>query len=99
MVREARDSTVWMIQHLDDVRGHNLADIHGKAAAAVDMVDVLLAQPPVARAEYVRVLAAKLGVGEREVRQTLNEVVRDRGDYYRQHPEERPTVSARPADW
>jgi hypothetical protein len=90
MIRSARDGPVWMIEHLDDVRGHDLSDAVGKSAAAADMVDILLGQPPIARAEYVRALARKLQVDEREIRQTLNEVLADRGAYYGTHPEARP---------
>ena len=92
MIRNARPGPLWMIDHLEDTRGHDLSSAYGKDRAAADLVDVLLAQPPIARAEYVRALAARLEVDEREVRQTLNEVLRERGEYYRVHPAEQPVA-------
>lgn len=90
MIREARPGPSWMIAHLDDVRGHDLNTLQGEIAACEDMVDVLLRQHPIARSRYVRELAAKLGVGEREIRQTLNQALREREAYYTANPEQRP---------
>ena len=58
--------------------------------ACEDMVDSLLNQPPIARGQYVRELAEKLEVPEREIRQTLNQVLRERATHYEEHPEDRP---------
>lgn len=90
MIRNARPGPSWMIDHLEDVRGHDLTTLEGTVDACEDMIDTLLRQPPIARSAYVRELAQKLEVPEREIRQTLNQVVAERGAYYEQHPEERP---------
>lgn len=75
MIREARPGLAWMIAHLDDVRGHDLASLEGTIAACEDLVEILVQQHPIARGHYVREFAARLGVDEREVRQALNEAV------------------------
>ncbi len=90
MIRNARPGQSWMIAHLDDVRGHDLTTLEGTVRACEDMVDSLLNQPPIARGQYVRELAEKLEVPEREIRQTLNQVLRERATHYEEHPEDRP---------
>jgi DNA primase len=90
MIADARPGPSWLIAHLDDVAGHDLSTVQGEVAACEDMVDVLLRQHPIARSQYVRELAEKLGVGEHEIRQTLNQTVRDRQTFYAEHPEQRP---------
>jgi hypothetical protein len=90
MIAEAKPAPSWMISNLD--QRHDLRSIKGAVDAVEDMVDVLLRQPPVARARYVRELAAKLGEDERTVRQTLNEAIRDRDAHYQAHPEDRPLL-------
>lgn len=90
MIAEAKPAPSWMISNLD--QRHDLTTPYGAADACEDMVDVLLRQPPVARARYVRELAAKIGEDERTVRQTLNEAIRDRDAHYREHPEDRPLL-------
>jgi DNA primase len=94
MIRDAKPHVSWMIDHLD--HRHDLASPVGASDAAADIVDVLLGQPPVARARYVRELAAKLGEDERTIRQTLNDVLRERGEYYRNNPEQKPDVPVSP---
>jgi DNA primase len=90
MIRNARPGPSWMISHVDEVMGHDLTTTRGQVDACEDMVDVLLRQPPIARSKYVRELAEKLEVPEHEIRQTLNEVVRERRAYYAEHPEDQP---------
>lgn len=90
MIREAKPGPSWMIGHIEDVRKHDLTTVTGTVAACEDMVDVLLGQSPIARGVYVRELAEKLDVPEREVRQTLNDVLKAREAHYAQHPADRP---------
>lgn len=90
MIRNARDGPLWMIDHLEDVRGHDLTTLKGTVDACEDMIDTLLRQPPIARSVYVRELAQKLEVPEREIRQTLNQVLAERAEHYERHPEDRP---------
>lgn len=90
MIRNARPGLSWMIAHLDDVHHRNLKTLEGTVLACEDMVDALLNQPPIARGQYVRELSEKLQVPEREIRQTLNQVIRERTKHYEQHPEDRP---------
>jgi hypothetical protein len=90
MIRNARDGPLWMIDHLEDVRGHDLTTLQGTVAACEDMVDTLLRQAPIARSAYVRALAEKLEVPEIEIRETLDEVLEQRAAYYQQHPADRP---------
>jgi hypothetical protein len=90
MVAEAEPAPLWMIHHLE--QRHDLGTVQGAVDACEDMVDVLLRQPPVARARYVRELAAKIGEDEHTVRQTLNEAIRDRDQHYQAHPEDRPLL-------
>ena len=90
MIREAKPAVSWMISKLD--ARYDLESPTGASDACYDMVDMLLRHPPVARARYVRELAAKIGEDERTVRQTLNEIVKERGDYYAAHPEDVPVI-------
>lgn len=93
MIRNARPGPSWMIANLGDVEGvseHDLTTLDGTVAACEDMVDTLLRQPPIARSAYVRELAEKLEVPEREIRQTLNQAIALRAAHYEQHPEDRP---------
>lgn len=90
MIANARPGPSWMIDHLDDVRGHDLTRLSGTVEACEDMLDTLIRQPPIARSVYVRELAEKLEVPERDIRQTLNAALLERENYYRQHPDERP---------
>lgn len=92
MIREARPGLMWMIDHLEDVRGHDLTTTEGLVNACEDLVDALLSQPPIARGQYVRELAQKMEIPEQDIRDTLGLVMKERGAYYRQHPEERPDV-------
>lgn len=96
MIRNARPATSWMIDHLDT--RHDLTQPQGKVDACADIVDVLLGQPPVARAAYVKELSEKLGVPERDLRMQLNESVLERGLYYDRHPQERPVEIPRLED-
>jgi DNA primase len=96
MIRNARDGPLWMIDHLEDVRGHDLTTLQGTVAACEDMVDTLLRQPPIARSAYVRALAQKLEVPEVEIRQTLNQTLAERAEHYQRHPEDRPTPPKSP---
>lgn len=90
MIAEAVPAPSWMIGHLD--QRHDLDTIKGAVDACEDMVDVLLRQHPIARARYIHELAAKLGEDEADVRRMLNEAIRDRDAYYREHPEDRPLL-------
>lgn len=90
MIRNARPGPSWMIKNLEEVRGHDLTTLQGTVDACEDMVDTLLHQPPIARAAYVRELAQKLEVPEAEIRQTLNQCLKERSEHYQQHPEDRP---------
>lgn len=97
MIRNARAGPSWMIGNVGDIPGvteHDLTTLAGQVDACEDMVDVLLRQPPIARSAYVRELAEKLAVPEREIRQTLNEVLAEREEHYQRHPEERPKPAA-----
>lgn len=96
MIRNARDGPLWMIDHLENVRGHDLTTLQGAVDACEDMVDALLRQPPIARSAYVRALAQRLEVPEIDIRETLDEVLEERAAHYQQHPEDRPTTPVVP---
>lgn len=91
MIRNARPGPSWMIAHVGEVKGHDLTTVDGKVGACEDMIDTLLHQPPIARSAYVRELAECLEVPEREIRQTLNQVLKERAEHYTEHPDDVPT--------
>jgi len=81
MIAEARPGMTWMIDHLDSPElhpGRDLSTPQGAQEAVEDIVDTLARQPAIARMRYVRELAVKLGMPEAQLRQALNETVRER---------------------